>query len=192
MKKRVMSVTNKKMFPIAEKLVLRRLDARDLEELYGLFRKNEQRLATFMNTDEYRSLDDALETVTRWNDVQDRNEGFTMGIYVVDHLAGICGMRLDPVNRRGTFHYWIDEDYEGQGIMRRCVRGLCDLAFSDWGYHKLEMRVICNNERSRKLAEELGFRYDAILRDHEWIGGKFRSYCVYSMLDSEWKEQKKL
>jgi RimJ/RimL family protein N-acetyltransferase len=47
------------------------------------------------------------------------------------------------------------------------------------------------NERSRRAALRLGFRFEGIFRQHMIVKGKNRDTAWFAMLDSDWPEVKR-
>ncbi len=54
--------------------------------------------------------------------------------------------------------YWLAREAEGRGIMHAALARVIAFAFEELGLRRLELRTAVNNERSRALAERLGFR----------------------------------
>ncbi len=64
-----------------------------------------------------------------------------------------------------------------------------DHAFS-LGYRRLEWKCDSLNERSRKAALRMGFRFEGIQQQHFIVKGRNRDTAWYRILDSEWEEVK--
>jgi ribosomal-protein-serine acetyltransferase len=78
-------------------------------------------------------------------------------------FIGRCGIRINTHASSGDIGYWIDGDYEGRGITSRSARVLISTVFDELGLSKVELRTSVGNERSRAVAERLGFSYEGIL-----------------------------
>jgi RimJ/RimL family protein N-acetyltransferase len=64
-------------------------------------------------------------------------------------------------------------------------------AFDDLGYRRVEWKCDSLNERSRRAALRLGFRFEGIFRQHMIVKGKNRDTAWFAMLDSDWPEVKR-
>jgi ribosomal-protein-serine acetyltransferase len=90
------------------------------------------------------------------------------------------------VSISATIGYWLSEHMRGRGVMSRAVRGLVDYGFGQLGLNRQVIAAATENQASRKVAERLGFRFEGIAREAEWIYGRKVDHAVYAMLASEW------
>lgn len=58
--------------------------------------------------------------------------------------------------------------------------------FEELGYRRMEWKCNAANERSRRAALRLGYRYEGIFRQHMVVKGFNRDTAWFSMLDHEW------
>ena len=64
-------------------------------------------------------------------------------------------------------------------------------AFDKLGYRRYEWKCDNLNERSRKAALRLGFKFEGIFRQATIYKNRNRDTAWYSIIDKEWKEHKK-
>ena len=101
-------------------------------------------------------------------------------------LAGIAGFRaLDPANRSGEIGYWLRADFGGRGLMTACCRALVAHGFDALGLNRIAIAAATGNTKSRAIPERLGFRFEGVLRQPEWLYDRFVDHAVYSLLRSE-------
>ncbi len=62
--------------------------------------------------------------------------------------------------------------------------------FEDLGYRRYEWKCDALNAPSRRAALRLGFRFEAIFRQHMIVKGRNRDTAWFAMLDGEWPERK--
>ena len=74
----------------------------------------------------------------------------------------------------------------GQGYMAEALRALFPHLFETLRTHRIEAEIEPDNLRSARLAEKLGFRREALLRDRLWTAGEPRSTSMYALFHSEW------
>jgi ribosomal-protein-serine acetyltransferase len=113
--------------------------------------------------------------------------GFQAGIFFKRKLVGITGYQpIDPVNRIGEIGYWLSQSHQGQGIMTKCNQAVVRAGFEELGLNKIEIHYT-SNLRSRAMAVRLGFVEEGILRQRQWLYGRYVDHVVYSMLKREFK-----
>lgn len=101
-------------------------------------------------------------------------------------LAGISGYRaIDPVNRCGEIGYWLRADRGGRGIMTASCRVLVAHGFDQLALNRVVIAAATENAKSRAIPERLGFRFEGVLRQPEWLYDRFVDHAVYSLLRSE-------
>jgi ribosomal-protein-serine acetyltransferase len=103
-------------------------------------------------------------------------------------LAGTIGFHnLDRVNSSAHIGYWIAKDFEGRGIITVCCRLLIDYLFSQMDLNRVQINCNVENTRSRAVPERLGFTFEGIQRQAEYIHGRYGDWAIYAMLREDWK-----
>ena len=83
--------------------------------------------------------------------------------------------------------YWLGEEYQGRGIMTRCVEALCGLAFSELNINRIQIQCAVGNTKSSNIPRRLGFTLEGIARAGELqADGRFSDIEVYSLLREEY------
>jgi ribosomal-protein-serine acetyltransferase len=54
------------------------------------------------------------------------------------------------------------------------------------GMHRVQIRVSVDNLRSKSIPIRLGFKFEGIERDGEFLNGHYTDLEVYSILKNEW------
>ena len=67
----------------------------------------------------------------------------------------------------------------------------CEFVFESLGLHKLCGEVLAYNHRSIKFHERLGFKQEAILREHHCDGSRYHDVIGFGLLAAEWKVQRR-
>lgn len=98
-------------------------------------------------------------------------------------LIGTCSFnRIVEAHRWASLGYWLHQQHVGRGVMTRCVAALVDIGFTELDLHRLEIHCARGNQRSRAIAERLGFEVEGCLRECEWVNGEPLDHMVYSRL----------
>jgi ribosomal-protein-serine acetyltransferase len=102
-------------------------------------------------------------------------------------FVGRCGMRINPQLAAGDIGYWIDGDYEGQGITSRAARGLITSAFDELRLARVDLRTSVHNQRSRALAERLGFNFEGVLPRGLQFIRRADDVALYAVTAEQWE-----
>lgn len=114
-----------------------------------------------------------------------------MIIEVAGELAGVISFEgIDDRHHNAMIGYWIGEAYEGKGWITRATRALCEYGFGVRGLHRVEIRAMPSNRRSRAVPERLGFRREGVLRECSWLYDRHVDMVVYSMLRPAWEARR--
>ncbi len=94
----------------------------------------------------------------------------------------------NPDDRLEIGATWLDKQFQGTGLNRRCKYLLLQYAFDQEHAHRVELRTDERNLQSRRAIEKIGGKFEGILREHTLMENGFRRNTVcYSILKSEWE-----
>lgn len=96
-------------------------------------------------------------------------------------IVGSASLALDPYLGQASLGYWVDAGSEGQGIAHRAAAALVEVA-RERGSARVEIRTGVDNERSRRLAERLGFAHEGTLRSALPLGDRRVDVAVYGLV----------
>ena len=115
----------------------------------------------------------------------DRNIVFVIG--QGHELCGLVGFVItENINHRTEIGYWLIPEYQGRGIMTRCVRHLCEWAVSERGMNSIRIRCAAGNAPSNAIPRRLGFTLEGVEREGELMAdGQYVDLNVYSILKRE-------
>ena len=95
-------------------------------------------------------------------------------------------MRIDEIKRTGRIGYWCASDRRGQEITTRALRRLCRYALDELGLERLELITDPGNVASQRLATNVGFRREGVLRSHlRHRDGRRRDSVIFLLLPGE-------
>lgn len=103
-------------------------------------------------------------------------------------FIGRCGIRINAHLGAGDVGYWIDGDYEGRGLTSRAARALITAAIDELGLRKIDIRTSIGNQRSRALAERLGFAFEGILPRGLQFMRRADDVALYGITAAQWRE----
>ena len=134
------------------------------------------------------SLSDAKQHIKLALERFAMNNGLEAGVWAKGTLAGCVRLNyIDWIHKNTELGYWLAESFQGQGLATKASRALIDYAFLTLELHRVEIRCMSENLRSRRIPERLGFTQEGVLRQVRWRKDHFDDHVVYGMLASEWR-----
>lgn len=105
------------------------------------------------------------------------HEGAPVGevlLWYTDHERSVAeiGWVLDPA-------------HGGKGFASEAVGAVLDLAFSTPGMHRVAAQLDGRNTASARLAERVGMRHEAHLRQNWWSKGEWTDTVVFGLLGDD-------
>ncbi len=173
---------------IDENLRIKLPEPHHAEAVNRLVRENLSRLQQWMPwaVDDY-SEKHAAEWIQRTADSRAKDGSFNAMLLLEGDIIGTIGYHdLDMTNKHAAIGYWIDHRHEGKGIVGRSTRVLIEYLFSEIELNRIQINCNVENRRSRAVAERLGFTFEGVRREVEYLHGSFCDWAVYSLLRSEW------
>jgi [ribosomal protein S5]-alanine N-acetyltransferase len=170
-----------------ERLHLRRLvkdDAPGLLELYS----NED-VTRFIDVPTLTELEQAEALVTSMDALYASGKGLRWGVYTLEDclFIGTCGYHdWDHKRQRAEISYDLGPHSWGQGYMREALLAVLDFGFKTLKLHRIEALVDPADKRSQNLLYGLGFKMEGVLRDHDFLKGRFQDDMVFALLQQDW------
>lgn len=99
-------------------------------------------------------------------------------IFVVEHadqLVGFLGAFGGNFRRNRHCAYiviGIRQEFAGQGIGKQLFEALEQWAL-DHELHRLELTVMCHNERAIRLYQKMGYKIEGVKQDSLWVSGRY-------------------
>ena len=173
---------------VEDGLYLKNLELGESEELLLLVDANRPYLREWLPwLDMACNIDEMIAYVDSALRQQASGAGFQAGIWLENQIVGIIGYHhLEWANRSSCIGYWLAEQFQRRGIMRKACRSLVEYAFDEWHLNRVEIRCAVGNTKSRAIPERLGFKSEGILREAEWLYDHYVDHVVYGMLAKDW------
>jgi ribosomal-protein-serine acetyltransferase len=168
-------------------IVLRPLTAADARALFRLIDADRDRLGRWLPwVEETRTERDSARFIADAAEERRRRRSLVLGLFVDGTLCGTVGLHyIEWFDRSAEIGYWIAATAEGRGYVSRACAALVAFAFEGAGLHRLVLRCAVGNERSRRVAERLGFRLEGLLREAHRVGGRFLDQHLFALLRRE-------
>ena len=172
-------------------VALRPLAADDAPALFRLIDGDRERLGRWLPwVDETRTESDSGRFIADAAEERQRRRSLVLGIFVDGALAGTIGLHyIEWFDRCAEVGYWITRDREGQGYVGCATRAVLRFAFSTAGLNRIVIRCALGNDRSRRVAERLGFRCEGVLREAHYVRGRYLDQHLFALLRREFEPQ---
>jgi ribosomal-protein-serine acetyltransferase len=160
-------------------------DAREMFALIDAHRTDLTRWVTWV--DATFSVDDVRRYARFAQSQFEQLTGFEYSIRENGAIAGGIGLYyLDWGSRTGHIGYWLAPGARGRGLITRASAALTTHAFGELTLHRLEIRCVVENAKSRAVAERLGYTLEGVLKEAYLLHGCFRDLALYAMLPEHW------
>lgn len=174
--------------PIDQEVELAVLGPNDAQKLFELTQQNIHHLKEwFMWAHQIKNVADSASFIDESRQKLKSNRAFDAGIWLSGTLVGAIGFH--PINWDNRFveiGYWIAKPFQGRGLMTRSVTAILQYAYQELQLNRVEICVAVQNQRSRAVAERLGFQLEGFEREGQFLNGEYVDVACYSLLAREW------
>ena len=102
------------------------------------------------------------------------------------HIGNVSVWQTSQQNSTGEVGYWIRSDETGKGYGTEAAAAVVKIGFEELGFHKVVLRIAVGNSGSERIATNIGFTLEGILRDEVKVGNEWLDHTAWSMLSPEW------
>jgi RimJ/RimL family protein N-acetyltransferase len=171
-----------------ERVVLRPLQAEDLDRLVELFEDLE--VAHRASNDPPLPWSKARweAQLEEWTAEEDDTKA-RFGIEVDGELIGDCQLTgIDHYRGICNLGITLGRQYWGQGFGQDAVRTLVAYAFRYLNMRKVSLEVLAEDDRAVGAYKKAGFVEEGRLRQNAWFEGRYVDALVMGLLREEWDE----
>ncbi|MEJ8544658.1 GNAT family N-acetyltransferase [Brevibacillus borstelensis] len=178
------------MFAPSEILV-RPLCVNDAPALTSLRQKNQHFLQPFepIRPASFYTLESQYEQLEEAERSFQAGTGYSFGIFVGPDQTLVGRVNLSNVVRgawqNATLGYFLDQSYNGKGIMTRAVVEVVRFAFADAKLHRVQAAVMPRNKGSIKVLEKNRFRQEGLSLRYLQINGKWEDHLIFAITADE-------
>lgn len=172
---------------INENIEMRSPVAADAKEIFSVIDGNREYLRQWLPWLDSTTSEEITEgVIASWEKKLDAGTDVVLGIFKDGVYIGNIGLHdLKAYNSSGMIGYWLAEAEQGVGIMTACVRALIGYGFETLYLNRVYIHCAVPNKKSRAVPERLGFVQEGILRDGEYLYGKYFDMVVYGLLKTD-------
>ena len=173
---------------VDENILLRTYEVSDAEELFSVIDKSRRHLHPWLGwVDHTLKPEHSLQFIQQSHHEQDMQQSLALGIFYDNKIIGGIGMHLwNRSVQKAQVGYWLSKEYEGKGIIHKCLIKFVSFLFEKIGLNKIEIHFFPANKRSAKVAERLGCKVEGIIRASQLRNGMPEDIVITGLLKSEW------
>jgi ribosomal-protein-serine acetyltransferase len=163
----------------------------DATELFSIVERHRVRLREWLTwIDATRTVGDARRYAQFAQAQFESRVAFDYVVRSGAALVGAIGLHgVEWAARSAQIGYWLSPDAVGRGICTRATAALTSHAFSALDLNRLEVRCVVENERSRAVAERLGYTFEGTLAEAYILHGSFRDIALYATTAARWQSR---
>lgn len=173
-----------------ERLILRRWKESDAESLYEYAKDPD--VGPIAGWPPHKSVNESMDVI---KNVFAASEAYAVCLKTDCRAIGAIELKLnghtDMTDRDDECElgYWLGKSFWGQGYMPEAVREMLRHAFEDIGMTKVWCGYYEGNDKSKRVQEKCGFRYQWTTKDVDVpLMNEKRIGHVNSMTKEEWRE----
>lgn len=103
-------------------------------------------------------------------------------------LIGTCGFtRFSEDNNSAECGYVLNPAYWGYGLAAEALSEVMRFGFDVLGLHRIECRFMIGNERSRRVTEKVGMKFEGYSRDALYCGEEYKTVGTSAILEDEYR-----
>ena len=134
-----------------------------------------------------------IEEVKKWFEPSPDRHTREFVVFTIYHKRdkrpiGTVGFgRINWVNKNANIFALIGEpEYWGKGIAIEANKLLIKYGFNELNFHKIYAGVATPNKRSLRAAEKLGFQKEGIIKEVEYIDGRYIDEQKFALFKRDW------
>ena len=165
---------------------LKPISVQDASWLHSVIIRNIDRLVNYfpVTVRQVSSLVTAQNTIADYEHQWQQNK---FRVYVIKQQLTSVGLlfikHIDTNHSKCELAYFIDKDFEGQGIVTEAIKKSQQIAFEELGLNKVFCKVDIANLASCKAAEKAGLVQEGILRqEYKMSDGSFVDVVYYGIV----------
>ncbi len=174
---------------ITKTITLSRVRIEDAPSIFKLVDENRSYLGKWLPwVDSCLNVKNTRDFILKCLDSESRNESLTAVIRYFNKIVGLVSFRsFDWYKGESIIGYWVDEMYQGKGIITGSCALLIQFGFEILKLESIKIRCLEDNKKSQFIPERLGFDFEKIAYEEEVICSGRRDIVnmVYYILSSE-------
>ena len=153
-------------------------------ELFSLVDNNRDQLSQWLPFGpKIKEVKDAESYIRSRLRLCSEEDSIKCGIWLDKKLVGLIGINgVDRDSLKCEIGYWLNSEYEGQGIMTKVLQNLIKHIFEKLQFNRIEIWTSSSNNKSSNLAKKLGFVVEGTLKQREKLNNQLLDMEIYALI----------
>ena len=169
------------------RLILREIEDNDFEMLYkNIF--NNFEYYKFHSQTPFNSFEEYKESVNDYKKLYEEGNHFKWGVVLKEsnEMIGLVQLHTEDIlNNHCKIAWLIGYNYNGHGYAKEAVQEMIKFAFNKVKYHRIDAEIVETNDKSIKLAENLGMYFETIKKENYKLGNEYYDQKVYVIINDK-------
>lgn len=165
-----------------DRLVLRRFEEKDAEEIFLGFVNQEEFL--YYANKEKRTLEEEKESLKGISEKYNNNEYYNWLITIkeTNKIIGAINLRVNNYNDSVEFNYAIDNRYINNGYMTEALNEIKRFCFEELNVNRFQGGCVIKNLASKRVMEKCGMECEGILKSYIKLKDGFHDMYMFSII----------
>ena len=173
-----------------EQLILRRFEYDDTKSVLKNWASDEE-VQSLYSEPVYKTEGEVKELLKKYIDCYKSETYYRWAICLKDSNECIGQIAYFMVNEQNHFaeiEYCIGRFYQGKGYATEAAKAIIGVGFNEIDLHKVQISHKALNEKSKRVIEKCGLKYEGTLRDFFYVESenKYIDRLYYSILREEY------
>jgi ribosomal-protein-serine acetyltransferase len=170
-------------------LILETIAEKHAQPMFDLINSSRQHLREWLPwVDHMQTVENFEDHIADCKRREDVESDFAFVILLEDQMAGRIGIHyINYQNKIASIGYWLGDGYQGKGIITKACIALIDYSFHVLEMNRVQIKCATGNFKSQAIPERLNFKKEGIIRQGEFVNGRFVDLYLYSILKEEFK-----
>ena len=174
------------MIKVTDTVSLELVEEKHAEAIFDLVCSNKHLLWEWLPWVDGADLNFIKNFVAESKKQYDAKTDYAFVILNNNKVIGRIGI-YDITSKTGSVGYWLDENFQGKGIITQSCVAIINYAFNNLHLNKIEIKCGTENRKSQRIPERLNFKKEKTIPQGEILNNKLIDLYLYSMTSSYWK-----
>ncbi len=175
-----------------ERLILRKFNKDDAEAMFKNW-ESDSKVTEFLRWPTATDISEAEQVLNEWVQGYENLDFYQWAIVLKEIGEPIGSISVVEKNEKlDIVHigYCIGSKWWHQGFTTEAFKAIIPFFFEEVGVNRIESQHDPNNPHSGMVMQKCGLRYEGTLRQADWSNKGIIDACMYSLLKSEWKDER--